>query len=86
MHHPFNTANFSSFLLHPQPSKAKIIALSNAGGDAINAIKQVAEFGLGRKSDQRIAALLLQFPDTHALVSKRRRDRPEPRTSELCAL
>jgi branched-chain amino acid transport system substrate-binding protein len=85
MHHPLNTADFSS-LLHPQASKAEIIALSNADGETINAIKHVAEFGLGRKSDQRIAALLLQFPGTHALASKRRRDRPEPRTSELCAL
>ncbi len=43
------------------------LALSNAGGDTINAIKQAGEFGLGRSSDQRVAALLLQFPDTHAL-------------------
>src|SRR6188472_3961114 len=65
--HPLNTADFSSFLLQAQASKAKIVALSNAGGDTINAIKQAAEFGLGRKGDQRLAALLLQFPDTHAL-------------------
>ena len=32
-----------------------------------HAIKQAAEFGLGRSGDQRVAALLLQFPDTHAL-------------------
>ena len=44
-----------------------LVALSNAGGDTINAIKQAGEFGLGRKGDQRVAALLLQFPDTHAL-------------------
>ena len=65
--HPLNTADFSSFLLQAQASKAKIVALSNAGGDTINAIKQAGEFGLGRKGDQRVAALLLQFPDTHAL-------------------
>jgi branched-chain amino acid transport system substrate-binding protein len=65
--HPLNTADFSSFLLQAQASKAKIVALSNAGGDTINAIKQAAEFGLTRKGDQRVAALLLQFPDTHAL-------------------
>jgi branched-chain amino acid transport system substrate-binding protein len=65
--HPLNTADFSSFLLQAQASKAKIVALSNAGGDTINAIKQAAEFGLGRNGDQRVAALLLQFPDTHAL-------------------
>jgi branched-chain amino acid transport system substrate-binding protein len=65
--HPLNTADFSSFLLQAQASKAKIVALSNAGGDTVNAIKQAGEFGLGRSSDQRVAALLLQFPDTHAL-------------------
>jgi branched-chain amino acid transport system substrate-binding protein len=65
--HPLNTADFSSFLLQAQASKAKIIALANGGGDTINAVKQAAEFGLGRGNDQRLAALLLQFPDTHAL-------------------
>ena len=44
--HPLNTADFSSFLLQAQASKAKIVALSNAGGDTINAIKQAGEFGL----------------------------------------
>src|SRR6202158_1007585 len=31
--HPFPTADFSSFLLQAQSSKAKIIGLANAGGD-----------------------------------------------------
>jgi branched-chain amino acid transport system substrate-binding protein len=65
--HPLNTADFSSFLLQAQASKAKIIALSNAGGDTINAIKQAAEFGIGRGGGQRLAALLVQFPDIHSL-------------------
>ena len=65
--HPLNTADFSSFLLQAQSSKAKIIALSNGGGDTINSIKQAAEFGLGRTASQRVAALLLQFTDVHAL-------------------
>ncbi len=65
--HPINTADFSSYLLQAQASKAKIVAFANAGGDTINAVKQAAEFGLGRGNDQRLAALLLQFPDTHAL-------------------
>jgi ABC-type branched-subunit amino acid transport system substrate-binding protein len=65
--HPINTADFSSYLRQAQASKAKVIAFANAGGDTINAIKQAAEFGLGRGGDQRLAALLLQFPDTHAL-------------------
>jgi branched-chain amino acid transport system substrate-binding protein len=65
--HPLNTPDFSSFLLQAQASEANIIALSNAGGDTINAIKQAAEFGLGRSGSQRVAALLVQFPDIHAL-------------------
>jgi branched-chain amino acid transport system substrate-binding protein len=65
--HPLNTADFSSFLLQAQASGAKIIALSNGGGDTINSIKQAAEFGLGRTDAQRVAALLLQFTDIHAL-------------------
>jgi branched-chain amino acid transport system substrate-binding protein len=65
--HPLNTPDFSSFLLQAQASEANIIALSNAGGDTINAIKQAAEFGLGRAGTQRVAALLVQFPDIHAL-------------------
>src|SRR5688572_15490893 len=38
--HPVSTADFSSALLTAQGSKAKVIALANAGGDTINSIKQ----------------------------------------------
>src|ERR1700742_5180563 len=41
---PINTADFSSFLLQAQASKAKIIGLANAGADTTNSIKQAAEF------------------------------------------
>src|SRR6201996_5729627 len=34
--HPLNTSDFSSFLLQAQASKAKVIALANAGGDTTN--------------------------------------------------
>jgi branched-chain amino acid transport system substrate-binding protein len=65
--HPLSNADFSSFLLQAQASKAKIIALANGGGDTINSIKQAAEFGLSKTGSQRVAALLLQFTDVHAL-------------------
>src|SRR5262249_741800 len=39
---PLNNADFSSFLLQAQASKAKIIGLANAGGDTINSIKQAS--------------------------------------------
>jgi branched-chain amino acid transport system substrate-binding protein len=64
--HPFNTPDFSSFLLQAQASGAKVIALANAGGDAVNAIKQAREFGL-TKGGQKLAALLLNITDVHAL-------------------
>ncbi len=43
---PLNTNDFSSFLLQAQASRAKVIGLANGGGDAINAIKQAAAFGI----------------------------------------
>jgi branched-chain amino acid transport system substrate-binding protein len=64
--HPLNTADFSSFLLQAQASKAKIIGLANAGGDTTNSIKQAAEFGI-TKSGQKLAALLLFLTDVKAI-------------------
>jgi len=64
--HPLNTADFSSFLLQAQASKAKVVGLANAGGDTTNAIKQAAEFGIVA-GGQKIAALLLFLSDVHAL-------------------
>ena len=67
--HPLNTADFSSFLLQAQASKAKVIGLANAGGDTTNAIKQAAEFGIVQ-GGQKLAALLLFITDVHALGLK----------------
>src|SRR5213594_713182 len=64
--HPFPTADFSSFLLQAQASKAKIIGLANAGADTTNAIKQGAEFGIV-KGGQNFAGLLVFLTDVHAL-------------------
>ncbi|MBS0243820.1 MAG: ABC transporter substrate-binding protein, partial [Proteobacteria bacterium] len=36
--HPLSTADFASYLLQAQSSKAEIIGLANAGGDTINTI------------------------------------------------
>jgi branched-chain amino acid transport system substrate-binding protein len=65
VHHPLNTADFSSFLLQAQASGAKVIGLANAGGDTINSIKQAKEFGLGEK--QRLAGLLVTIADVHGI-------------------
>jgi hypothetical protein len=64
--HPLNTADFSSFLLQAQNSKAKVVALANAGGDTINSIKQASEFGIV-KGGQNLAGLLVFISDVHAL-------------------
>ena len=64
--HPFPTADFSSFLLQAQASKAKIIGLANAGADTTNAIKQGAEFGIV-KGGQQFAGLLVFLTDVNAL-------------------
>ena len=64
--HPLNTADFSSFLLQAQASKAKIIGMANAGGDTTNTIEQAAEFGIVR-GGQKLAGLLLFLTDVHSL-------------------
>ncbi|MBV9860509.1 MAG: ABC transporter substrate-binding protein, partial [Alphaproteobacteria bacterium] len=63
---PLNTADFSSYLLQAQGSKAKIIGLANAGGDTINSIKQAAEFGIVA-GGQKLAGLLVFLSDIHSL-------------------
>lgn len=67
--HPLNTADFSSFLLQAQSSKAKIIGLANAGGDTTNTIKQAAEFGIV-SGGQSLAGLLVFVTDVHSLGLK----------------
>ena len=63
--HPLNGADFSSFLLQAQNSKAQILGLANAGGDTINAIKAAKEFGITKT--MKIAGLLVFLSDIHSL-------------------
>jgi branched-chain amino acid transport system substrate-binding protein len=63
---PLNNADFSSFLLQAQSSKAKIVGLANAGGDTQNTIKQAAEFGIVA-GGQKLAGLLVFVADVHSL-------------------
>jgi branched-chain amino acid transport system substrate-binding protein len=44
--HPVGTADFSSYMLQAQASKAEVIALANGGQDTMNAIKAAHEFGI----------------------------------------
>jgi branched-chain amino acid transport system substrate-binding protein len=64
--HPLGTTDFSSYLLQAQASGADVIALGDTGADAINAIKQIAEFQILGK-DKTLAALFMQIVDIDAL-------------------
>ncbi|MEI7713916.1 MAG: ABC transporter substrate-binding protein [Rhodospirillales bacterium] len=66
---PLGTADFSSFLIQAQASRAKVIGLANAGTDLQNCIKQAAEFGFN-KSGIRMATLLMAINDVHSLGQK----------------
>jgi branched-chain amino acid transport system substrate-binding protein len=63
---PINTADFSSYLLRAQASKAGVVAFANAGADLINTVKQSREFGLST-GGQRLASFLLMINEVHAL-------------------
>lgn len=63
--HPLSSADFSSFLLQAQSSKAEILALANAGADATNAIKAANEFGITKT--MRLAGLIMFINDIHAM-------------------
>jgi branched-chain amino acid transport system substrate-binding protein len=63
---PLDTADFSTYLLAAQSSRAQIIGLANAGQDTINSIKQAAEFGIIR-GGQKLAGLLIFITDVHSL-------------------
>ncbi|WP_315838017.1 ABC transporter substrate-binding protein [Bradyrhizobium prioriisuperbiae] len=67
--HPLNSSDFSSYLLQAQASKAKVVALANAGGDTTNALKQATEFGL-TQGGQKLIALLFEITDAYAIGLK----------------
>jgi branched-chain amino acid transport system substrate-binding protein len=64
--HPLGTTDFSSYLLQAQASGANVIGLGDTGTDAINAIKQMGEFGILQKG-MYLAALFLQITDIEAI-------------------
>ncbi len=64
--HPVGTDDFSTYLLQAAASKADIVALANAGKDAINAIKGASEFGLA-KNGQKVAGLMVFVTDIHSV-------------------
>lgn len=64
--HPFNTTDFSSYLLQAQSSGAKVIALANAGNDTVNAIRQAHEFAIATHGQQLVATVMF-ITDVHSL-------------------
>ena len=66
--HPLGATDFSSFMLQAQASKADVLALANAGGDTINAMKAAAEFGVTKS--MKVALLITMINDIHALGLK----------------
>src|SRR5437764_6644551 len=63
--HPLNASDFSSFLLQAQGSKADILAMANAGGDFVNAMKAAKEFGITQQ--MKVAGLLVFINDVHSV-------------------
>jgi branched-chain amino acid transport system substrate-binding protein len=64
---PLGTSDLSSYLLQAQSSGAQVIGIANAGDDAVNTVKQAAEFGIGRDGTQRLAGLIVFLTDVHAM-------------------
>jgi branched-chain amino acid transport system substrate-binding protein len=64
--HPLNAKSFLEHLDAAQDSGAKIIALANAGGDTITAVRQAAEIGISPRS-QTLVPLLVFISDIHTL-------------------
>jgi branched-chain amino acid transport system substrate-binding protein len=67
--HPLATADFSSFILQAQASKAQVIGLANGGADTTSAIKTASEFGLVQ-GGQKLAGMLMFISDIHSLGLK----------------
>jgi len=63
---PANNSDFSPVLMAAQGSGASVLAVSSAGADTPNAIRQAAEFGI-LESPQKLALLLMAITDVHVL-------------------
>jgi len=62
---PLNTADFSSYLIAAQGSKAKVIVFAITGADLSNALKQASEFQLAPA--QYLATPITYLSDVNAL-------------------
>ena len=64
---PIGNTDFSSQILQAQSSGAKVLGLASVGGDQVNLVKQLAEFGLQGKTGQVLAGFLVYITDIDAL-------------------
>lgn len=64
--HPLGTADFSSFLIQAQSSKAQVVGIASAGDDAVKAVKAANEFGVDKS--MKIAGLIFTINDIHSLT------------------
>ena len=62
---PFNTPDFSSFLLQAQSSGADTLAFATGGLDLQNAVRQAAEYGLG--STMNLVGLSVELLDSYKI-------------------
>ncbi|MFT4118045.1 ABC transporter substrate-binding protein [Bradyrhizobium sp.] len=66
---PLNSADFSSFILQAQTSKAKNITLALAGNDLVNFVRQASEFNVVQQG-QSLSAMIMFVNDIHAIGLK----------------
>ncbi|WP_245326810.1 ABC transporter substrate-binding protein [Bradyrhizobium sacchari] len=64
--HPLGNADYSSFLLQAQASKAKVVAFANAGEQLVTSMKQWNEFGMNAGAQKPVAELMF-LTDVHAM-------------------
>jgi len=64
--HPLGTADFSSYILQAQSSKAQVIVFANAGADLVTSVKSAVDFGLVA-AGQRLAGTTVFLPDIPAM-------------------
>jgi branched-chain amino acid transport system substrate-binding protein len=70
LYYPTNSTDYAQFLLRAQASGADVIASGGVGLDLTNQIKQAVEFGLLPGTKQKLAAMVMNISDVHALGLK----------------
>ena len=79
--HPLGATDFGSYLLQAQASGAKVIALADTGADAINAIRQAAEFQIVGPDSAARGAVPADHRYRRARTRRRRRASSCPKRS-----